>query len=452
MKKIIKIFLTTLLITITTFTYGMKDVYAASGTFSISAPSNVVIGQTFSVTFKATASKIFYWQYYVSYDASKLKLVSGSTTIQGEADNATTGVGSVSRTLKFTALKAGNASFSIASGDGAMNIDANFPPSRITYKTVSKTIEITSPVPKSTNNKLDSLLIDNVTLTPNFSTDVTDYTIELEPTTIEINVNATASDSKASITGAGKRTVAEGENKIEVVVTAENGSTKTYNINAIVKEFKAIEVTVDGKKYNIVRKKGLYEAPINFEETTIKMDDENVLAYTNPKIGTVIGLQNDKNEVNLYLYNEKGNSYTAYKTITIDGINLYLKTVEDTSIIPPGYERSSLKINEDVLITYNYNGSKDNYLIYGVNTKTGKEAFYQYNKTLSKIQPFDNTQICDLQTQLKLYLNVIIVISVVTCALLTTSIIMLIKLVKSKKISLSQDSFIDRIKKFKSKR
>lgn len=445
MKKALKIFLTSILLVFVSFAYGMKGANAATGSFSISSSSSVTVGDTFSVTIKATGSKIFYWQFYVSYTSSKLKLVSGSTTIQGEADDATNGTSSVSRTLKFKALSTGSTYITVSRGDADMNIDANF--GSISYSTVKKTITIVPVVPKSTNNNLSTLSIDNATLSPTFSADVTSYTAEAKANTTEINVNATATDSKSSISGIGRITVAEGGNNINVVITAENGATKTYTIVATVKELTPIEVKIDNTTYTVVRKKGLYVIPTNFTETTIKMGEEDVLACTNKKLGTVVGLRNEKGEISLYLYNAKDNKYTLYKATTINGINLYLKDLGSDTKIPLGYERASVKINDSLLTVYNYGSDDNNFLLYGVNTTNGEESFYQYDKANGTVQRFYDKQVSDMQKQTQQDKMIIIIASGAAILFAVISLILLIKIAKTKKKSpksdLSQDIYLE---------
>lgn len=399
MNKTIKIIVMILLISYALLGFDIKKVNAATGYFSISSSSSVTVDNTFTVTIKATGSKIFYWQYYVSYDTTKLKLVSGSTTIQGEADDATNGTNLVTKTLKFTALKTGTAYISVARGDADMNIDTNF--NSVSYTTAKKNISIVPIVAKSTNNNLASLAIDGATLTPTFDASVTNYAVEFASNTTEMNVTASAVDTKASITGAGKVALVEGVNNVNVVVTAESGATKTYTIVATVKEPNPIEVTVDNVKYSIVRKKALYQAPINFTETTIKMGNEDVLAYTNEKIGNVIGLKNETGEISLYLYDADKNKYSPYNSVTIDSINLYLKELTDKSKLPDDYERTSLTLSDKNVIAWNYDGNEKFYLIYGVNTLNGEESFYLYDKERETMQRFYDDQINDLEKQIK---------------------------------------------------
>ena len=54
--------------------------------------------------------------------------------------------------------------------------------------------------------------------------------------TTKIKINALVNDSKAKVNGTGEFEVVEGSNSFSVVVTAENGSTKTYTLNVVAPE------------------------------------------------------------------------------------------------------------------------------------------------------------------------------------------------------------------------
>jgi hypothetical protein len=444
MKKVFKILLVSIVFTFSLLFYDVREVNAATGYFSISASSSVTVGDTFSVTIKATGSKIFYWQFYVSYSTSKLKLVSGSTTIQGEADDIVSGVSTITRTLKFKALSTGSTTISVTRGDADMNIDTSS--ASISYSTVKKTININPVVPKSTNNNLSALAIDNTTLSPVFDSNVTSYTAEFEANTTEVNVNATATDAKATISGAGKVAVVEGSNTINVVVTAENGAQKTYIIAATVKELSPIEVKVGNKTFNVIRKKGIYEIPKNFEETSIKIGEENVLAYTNKKIAcTILGLKDDKGNAGIYIYDANNNTYTPYQNITLSGINLYLKAPRDKADIPVGYKDSSFEINKISYDAWRYNDSKF-YLIYGANTETGEESFYLYDQDKATIQRFYRDQVDDLERNLQQKQLILIIVSGVATLFAITSLLLLIKTLKKRekrKVKPSIDEYME---------
>ena len=86
---------------------------------------------------------------------------------------------------------------------------------------------------ESDDANLKSLYIDvNIdSLYPKFNEDITDYYLIVDLETEEINVEAIPKDDNASVTVRGNTDLKEGENTIEIVVTAEAGNTKTYNIH-----------------------------------------------------------------------------------------------------------------------------------------------------------------------------------------------------------------------------
>ena len=84
------------------------------------------------------------------------------------------------------------------------------------------------------NTNLQSLSIDPGILTPRFNMlfPATNYTANVGNAVTYINVSAKAMDEYATVTGAGEHPLKEGNNEINIVVTAENSSTfRTYKIN-----------------------------------------------------------------------------------------------------------------------------------------------------------------------------------------------------------------------------
>lgn len=87
----------------------------------------------------------------------------------------------------------------------------------------------------NTSKKSSNANLSNLGITPNdfkgFKAQTTSYNVTV-PTDVEsVTIYANAQDSKAKITGVGKQNLQTGENKFDVVVTAEDGTTKTYTLN-----------------------------------------------------------------------------------------------------------------------------------------------------------------------------------------------------------------------------
>ena len=86
---------------------------------------------------------------------------------------------------------------------------------------------------KSSNSKLEKLEIAEGVLSPEFDEEETEYTINLPNEITKLSIAATADHSRATVEIVGNEELKEGENEIEVIVTAEDGSKTTYKITAI---------------------------------------------------------------------------------------------------------------------------------------------------------------------------------------------------------------------------
>lgn len=86
---------------------------------------------------------------------------------------------------------------------------------------------------KSTDSTLSSLKIAEGEITPEFNKDVKEYAVTVPNEVTKLNITATPTDSKASVSVTEYEELKEGENAITISVTAEDGTTKTdYIIKA----------------------------------------------------------------------------------------------------------------------------------------------------------------------------------------------------------------------------
>ena len=83
---------------------------------------------------------------------------------------------------------------------------------------------------------LATLAVDAGTLDPAFSPSVTEYALMVPEGTTTVNVTATANSEAAIVSGAGAVDVSSGSGTATIVVTAEDGATKTYTIDITVEE------------------------------------------------------------------------------------------------------------------------------------------------------------------------------------------------------------------------
>lgn len=93
------------------------------------------------------------------------------------------------------------------------------------------TVNVVRKDNRSGNNKLSSLTVSDGSLNPGFSANVESYNLEVPFSVSNLSINAKAEDSKAKVSIQNQNDlVAEETTEVKVVVTAENGSSRTYKI------------------------------------------------------------------------------------------------------------------------------------------------------------------------------------------------------------------------------
>ena len=125
-----------------------------------------------------------------------------------------------------------------------------------------------------------------------FRSNTTSYSVTVPADTESVEVYAEAQDSNATISGTGTVNLQEGENTINVVVTAEDGTTKTYTI-IITRE--AAENTEENTE--IIEGEGLASLSIQNIELSPKFET-NVYEYTAKYIGEDTTVQIEANPTN----------------------------------------------------------------------------------------------------------------------------------------------------------
>ncbi len=78
---------------------------------------------------------------------------------------------------------------------------------------------------------LNSITLDKGTLSPNFNKDVLSYNVIVDGGVETINISAVKTDTLSTVSGLGSKTLNYGNNKFNIIVTAENKTQKTYVVN-----------------------------------------------------------------------------------------------------------------------------------------------------------------------------------------------------------------------------
>ena len=395
------------------------SVNAASGTIKVTGTSQVVVGNRVTLTVTLSSSTaIGSWEMDLSYDKNYLELVSTNSEGNGTrmVNSSATGVKSKSYTFTFKTKKTGSTKIAVNTYLAyayEQKDDGSF--EQIDLSSSSKTLRIITQeeleASYSKDNNLKSLSVEGFELSPEFSKDVTEYSVTVPENTKEVTINATENDNSASVTGTGTFEVTQGTNTFNIVVRAENGSEKTYTVKVEVVDANPINVTVGNADYTVVKIKE-FLPPVNaYQETTVKINDFDIPAYTSELTGfTLVGLKDSEGNIALFIYDTKANTYTPYKELQFNQLTIFVKETDKTL---DGYEYGTITI-DDVEVPAYYVSSDSRYaIIYGINVETGEEGFFKYDKTDQSIQKYDDEMINALLEKNKLYSYIIIGFSVI---------------------------------------
>lgn len=414
MKKITSYILSVLIMTIVVF--SNKNIVLAAGSISVSASKTTVkVGDVVTIS-----TSISPGEYGVNATLTKS---SGAFEFV-EGDNIYSDGGTPNNSIKVKAVSEGSCTFSVrvinAFDDQLKETSMSSGSVTITATSASSNNDSNSnkdnkdnsgsntgndsnankdnenkEEKKSSNASLGSLVISAGTLSPEFSAATKDYTATVDYSCSSLAVTANPADSKASVTSVtGNDSLEVGENTVSVVVTAEDGSTSTYNIvvtrraeddpeNAD-KQDNWKKFDINGTEWTMVNDIPEDVVPEGFEHSKTVIDglEYNTLHGTFGDI-TLVYLQSESGN-GLFVYDAAQN--TAYEFVRINSeshfIVVLLPKVDD---VPEGYNEISLSIEgKGVATAYQTKGektddqTKDFYLVYAMNDN-GESGWYTYD-------------------------------------------------------------------------
>lgn len=223
-----------IIMTIFSFILFTKGVYAASASITASKTS-VTVGTKVTVTVKITAAA---WNLNVSGNAS------GSIVgFNSDAENQTT-----TKTYSISPTKAGKYTVYLKgditdeNSEVATSVNKSVTitvKEKTTTNTTQNNNTTTNNKKPTTNNttttkKSSNANISKLTLNVeglSFKTNQTTYNITVGEDIDNIKLGVTLAHKKATYTVSGNKNLKAGDNVIKIVVTAEDGTTKTYKIN-----------------------------------------------------------------------------------------------------------------------------------------------------------------------------------------------------------------------------
>lgn len=348
-----------------------KVVKAASATVSITLKdTEVKLNNTFNVIVKVDATDdIGGFETFLTYDESMMEFISGGSVVSGGDGilrvsdmNPENIVKSRKYVLQFKAIKQGNAQIETMDQAYVYTYEDSAEMS-VSSNRLSITIGTDETV--SNNTKLNSLRISPGVLSPEFSAKTTKYTVEVESDVKELVISAMAQDKDAKVTTKGNKNLQAGPNEVNVVVTAPSGDQKTYTIVVTKKEDQANQ----------------NEQTNGAEEDALNGKEDDVTEGENTE------LQEEMLESEGFLVTEEDDKIQLQFSSEYEVVSL-----EDSSMIPSGYEETTMKLQGITVTVYEpVGGEVVDYVLLYMKKGSGQAQFYRYDKIENTVQRYNTS-------------------------------------------------------------
>lgn len=377
-----------IVITVIMFVTMMNLTNVQAASFSVGASkSSVAPGGTFSVSVSVKGAGQF------SVSASNGSVSSSSLWVDGSGNVTVTAGQSGSTTVTVTAVDVTGSDESAVTGSKSVSVSIKSSSSGGNSGNSSGNSGGATTTPKtddrSKENNLSSLNVSTGTLSPEFSASKTTYKVELTSDVQKITVNAKAKDSKAKVSGTGEHELKVGENNISIVVTAENGSKKTYTISVYVTEKPSVFLKLGDQNLGILNDLSKADTPKGFEPTKVTVDGKEVTALKNDTLGlTLLYLQNGEGGSSFYIYENNAISQ-KFETVTVNGKVYVLINAPDDLESTNGLKKGTVKIGELEVQGWTFeDDAHSNFCIVYLMNEAGEKSLYSYESTEGTIQKY----------------------------------------------------------------
>ena len=416
---------------------SMINVHAAGANVTMAVTSSSVkIGDSITVTVNISSSTaIGSYSMAVTYNSGVLEYTGGSgnggggtVMIAGYGDGTAT---RLSSTLSFKAIANGSSTISTSGGEAyawdesslaishagiTVNV-ATVTETPTTASNTSTTTEVpgssatekpvdtsTTEVPgtdtpassteeRSNDNLLKSLEISPGTLEPAFSPSIRTYTVNLPEDTKVIYISAAANDSKAAVTVSHNADLEPGANRSYIVVTAEDGSQRTYTLNVNCGEVDAGEekpILIDGISYAIATGGDMADItiPEDFSLSDAVYGGQTISVFKSPNQRImIVYLIDEEGHGTWFIYDDLKQEFHPFVDLqTMVNHYVFLELSNDV-VIPEGYEPVRRTIQGKEMTVYVQPGEEEFVLVYAMNIQRD-EGFYIYDSVENTLQRY----------------------------------------------------------------
>ena len=394
---------------------------SAAGSVTVSAgSSDVTVGKTVTVTAKFSSSTgigsmdaVFY------YNSKTFEYVScAGATANGGGGNVklsyvcyeVTAPKTLTVTLTLKAIATGAGDFKWVT-EGFYDDEENL------LGNTTKTLSVSASNPTlSGDATLSYLRPSKGTLTPQFSKNVTSYTVSVPYTVTRGLLNYSASDPNARTEITQNADLKVGKTTRVITVTAPNGTVKKYTV-VFTREAQqatqapdpadpddttapteappaddALEVLLDGKEMVIAGTRPDAKLPAGFEWDTVTVNEVEVPAAKQAASGLtlvyLIPLDED-GEGAFYVYDTETEDLKPFLQITDKKAAYTVHDLPDTETGPAGTVSGTLSLGERTVTAYLYEDpTLADYVILQLTNPKGETGLYTYDKAEGTVQRY----------------------------------------------------------------
>lgn len=406
-KKIASLFMVIALM----LSIAVINVSAVTGTVSVGfsdADGKVKLGETVTVyisykniTEEATASGT------VTFDSSKLQYVSSSP--KGDTTNVGNNVFLVADDMAkehffridFKTIAEGQTT--IKASDCLVATNEEF---KLNNASATLTIGATqtNPTPSGELNStkkaaITSLKVSGGTLSPAFSSEITEYTVVVPYTHTDGVISCDTLDPKATVNVEGDRELKVGLNKRTLVVRATDGTIRRYTVTfnrldengndttAGTGNEDKLKLFVGSKEYYVSEDNAAIQIPLGFSLTVAKYGDKDIAAYSDQTGKNIIAylVATDDSDEDFFILKD-GNFY-EFNYIESKGVTYIINDL--STAVPNGYYKSDYSTGNKILPCYKYNDSKySDFVIFSADTLDGNTGYYRYDTKEGTMQRY----------------------------------------------------------------
>lgn len=419
MKNILKKISAVALVCLITLSVFAIPSFAAGSSVLVLTKKEMNIGDTFTATVNFSANDIGYLESTITYDSKIVQLVESNVTYNGSSgvtlfNISSTGASKTSASFTFKAIAVGKTTISV-SDKATTYITYSDEKSGNAISGCGGVIEVKDKsASKSSNANLSYLRLSAGTLSPNFSVNTTTYNVTVPNSVTEVLLYIGAEDKNARTDVEGSKTMKVGANTRKVIVTAADGTVKTYTINItrLAADGTSSENTssaetntptedekiiVDGEEKYIAEnfsQELIYEG---FALSTHTYNDKEYPAITDGGT-TLIYLVDENGENGAFYRIDKQNNITKFKFITV-GKNMYQLLTPTEAEVNDDYKVTIITIDDEEFEAYQRVTDKNTEFVYFFAKYLNHTGLYRYDTVEKTMQRADGMTVTVTDTE-----------------------------------------------------